>query len=296
MRIGFIGLGKMGSSMVLNLIDHKHEVVVFNRSKEKVDDIEKQGAITSYSIKEMISKLPARKVIWIMIKSGKPIDDMIKEILPFITKGDIIIDGGNSYYKDSKKRYSQLKKKGIGFLDVGTSGGMSGARNGACMMIGGEKENFDYCEQIFKDMCVEKGYGYFGTSGNGHYIKMVHNGIEYGMMGALAEGMRSIKEHDKEINLEEVSKVYSNGSIIEGKLSKWLYDSYKTQGYLDKISGEVPKGETEFEMEMLARESKMNILKESVKMRKSTRKKPVYEGKLLSAMRNQFGGHAVNKK
>jgi len=296
MKIGFIGLGRMGKSMVLNLLEKKHEIVVYNRSEDKTKEMEKEGAIATYSIKEMISKLPERKVIWLMIKSGKPVDDMIKQILPSLKKGDIIIDGGNSYYKDSKKRFEKLKKKRIGFIDVGTSGGMSGARNGACMMIGGDKNDFWYTEQLFKDMCVENGYGYFGESGNGHYVKMVHNGIEYGMMAALAEGFSAIKNHDKNINLTQVAKVYSNGSIVEGKLSNWLYDSFKTKDYLDTISGEVPKGETEGEMESLVKESKMKILESSIKMRKSSRKKPTYEGKLIAAMRNQFGGHAVKKK
>ena len=296
MKIGFIGLGRMGENMVLNLIEHKHDVVVYNRSPEKTREIAKKGATPSYSINEMISKLPDRKIIWIMIKSGKPVDEMISQVLPFLTKGDIIIDGGNSYYKDSKKRYAQLKKKGLGFLDVGTSGGTSGARNGACMMIGGDKKDFGYCEKIFKDMCVDKGYGYFGSSGNGHYVKMVHNGIEYGMMAALAEGLTAIQKQDSKIDMKEVAKVYSHGSIVAGSLSSWLYDSYMVKGYLEEISGVVPKGETEEEMQKLIKEKNMKILAQAINMRKNTRKKASYEGKLISAMRNQFGGHAFNKK
>ncbi len=296
MKIGFIGLGRMGENMVLNLIDNKHEVVVYNRSPDKTREIAKKGVTPSYSIKEMMSKLPDKKIVWIMIKSGRPVDEMISQVLPFLTKGDIIIDGGNSYYKDSKKRYALLKKRGIGFLDVGTSGGIVGARNGACMMIGGDKKDFEQCEKLFKDMCVDKGYGYFGSSGNGHYVKMVHNGIEYGMMAALAEGFSAIKKHDSTIDMKEVAKAYSHGSIISGSLSSWLYDSYMTKGYLDKISGVVPKGETEEEMQKLIKEKNMKILSESLKMRKGTRKKDSYEGKLIAAMRNQFGGHVVNKK
>jgi 6-phosphogluconate dehydrogenase len=293
MKIGFIGLGRMGSAMVLNLLEHGHEVVVYNRDIKKARELEKSGAIVSESIENLVEHLPERKVVWIMVTSSA-VDSLLKEVITKLKDKDIIIDGGNSFYKDSQKRFKMLRKKGIGFLDVGTSGGIEGARHGACMMISGNKFDFMYCESLFASMCVENGYSYFGKSGNGHYVKMVHNGIEYGMMSALAEGLSAIKRHDNKIKMEEVAKVYAHGSIIEGKLAKWLYEGLEDQE-LKKIKGKVPEGETENEMNELVKESNMKILEESIKMRKNSRSKDSYEGKLISLMRNKFGGHKVNK-
>ncbi|MFC1769352.1 NAD(P)-binding domain-containing protein [Nanoarchaeota archaeon] len=173
MKIGFIGLGRMGKNMVLNLLDKGNKVVVHNRSPEPVRELSRRGAIASYSISELISKLPTRKVVWIMIKSGKPVDDMIKKVLPFLKRGDLIIDGGNSWFKDSIRRYEYLKGKGINFLDCGTSGGMGGARHGACMMVGGDKRVFSKVEGLFRDMCVKEGYGLMGGPGAGHLISLI---------------------------------------------------------------------------------------------------------------------------
>ncbi len=298
MKIGFIGLGRMGYNMVLNLLDHKNKVVVYNRSPEKTKKIVKKGAIGAFSVNELIEKLPSPKIIWLMVVAGKPVDDMIKKLLPHLKKGDIIIDGGNSYYKDSIRRYNMLRKKGIKFLDTGTSGGMEGARQGACMMIGGDKTVFKKVEKLFRDMCVKEGYGYMGKTGAGHFVKAVHNGIEYGMMGAIAEGMANIKSQSKKFgtDLNEAIKVYAHGSIIESRLVSWLEKSYYTKGYLDTMAEIVPKGETEEEMKKIKKLHPMPVLNEAIKMRVGTRKKPKYEGKLLAAMRNQFGGHKVVKK
>jgi len=298
MKIGFIGLGRMGYNMVLNLLDKKNKVVVYNRSPEKIDKISKKEAIPSYSIKELVSKLPKQKIIWLMVNAGKPVDDIIKRLVPHLKRGDIIIDGGNSFFKDSIKRCNSLKKKGIHYLDCGTSGGMEGARRGACMMIGGNKKIFKKVEKLFKDMCVKEGYGYMGKSGAGHYVKAVHNGIEYGMMGAIAEGMGAIKSQNKKFgtDLKDAIRVYAHGSIIESRLVSWLEKSYMEKGYLNAISNVVPKGETEEEMKKIKKMHPMLVLDQAIKQRANTRKKPIYEGKLIAAMRNQFGGHKVIKK
>ena len=294
MRIGFVGLGRMGMNMVLNLLDKRHIVVAYNRRADKVKECVKNGAIGAYSLKEMTSKLGKNRVIWVMVPSNA-VDSILEELVPFLDRGDIIIDGGNSYFNDSIKRYKMLRKKGIEFLDCGTSGGIYGARHGACMMIGGDKKTFKKVEVLFKNMCVKNGYGYIGGSGSGHFVKMVHNGIEYGMMSAIGEGMQAVKESKFNVDMKEVAKVYSHGSIIESRLMSWLEDSYKKKGYLDKIKGSVPKGETEKEMESLEKMADMPVLRAARKMRVKTRKKPEYRGKLISAMRNQFGGHKVNK-
>jgi 6-phosphogluconate dehydrogenase len=298
MKIGFIGLGRMGSNMVYNLLEKNHEVVVYNRSVDPIKEIEKKGAIGAYSVKELIENLPNPRIIWIMVVAGSPVDELIQEIIKYTEKGDIIIDGGNSFYKESIRRYKELKEKGISFLDCGTSGGMGGARSGACMMIGGEKETFRKIEILFRDMCVKDGYGYMGRPGAGHFIKMVHNGIEYGMMGAIAEGMQAIDKHKEEFGFDqkEVVKVYSNGSIIESRLVTWLYEAMKDEKYFNDIAGVVPRGETENEMKELSKMSPMPILEESIKMRNETRKTPTYAGKVVSTLRNKFGGHKVEKR
>ncbi|MGM5483458.1 MAG: phosphogluconate dehydrogenase (NAD(+)-dependent, decarboxylating) [Nanobdellota archaeon] len=295
MKIGFIGLGKMGKNMVYNLLDNGHEVVANNRSNKPIDEVSGKGAIPAYTISEMIQELPSKKVIWVMVPASV-VGDIIEKILPYLKKGDTVIDGGNSWYKDSIKRYEYLKKKGINFLDVGTSGGISGARHGACMMIGGNKDVFNSLEKLFKDMTVNNGYGYMGKTGSGHFVKMVHNGIEYGMMGAIVEGMNAIKEQkgNFDTDLNEVAKVYSNGSIIQSRLVGWLKESLQSEEF-NKISGEVPKGATEDEMEALEKISEMKVLQKSREMRVNTRKNPDFKGKLLSAIRNQFGGHSVIK-
>ncbi|MBT5271725.1 decarboxylating 6-phosphogluconate dehydrogenase [Candidatus Woesearchaeota archaeon] len=310
MKIGFIGLGRMGSNMVLNLIEKKNKIVAYNRTFGPVKQMKRKGAIPAYSLEELVKKLPSSKttpkVIWIMIKAGKPVDMVIAKLIPLLNKGDIIIDGGNSFYKDSIRRNRLLKKKGIHFLDCGTSGGMEGARNGACMMVGGNKKVFNKIESLFRDMCTKDGYGYMGNAGAGHLVKMVHNGIEYGMMSALAEGFLAIEKHKPKFNtdLKEVSKVYANGSIIAGKLSSWLWKSFKTKGYLDKISCTVPKGETEDEMKELEGLADMPVLHQARLMRvksrtvktKTGKTRKNICGKLIAAMRNQFGGHKVIKK
>ena len=299
MEFGFIGLGRMGYNMVLNSIESGNKIIVHNRSPEKIKKISKKNCVSgAYSIEELILKLPKQKIVWLMINAGKPVDNMIAKLIPHLKKGDIIIDGGNSFFEDSKIRYKKLQKLGIEYLDVGTSGGIEGARHGACMMIGGKHTVFKKVEKLFKDMCVSNGYGYMGKSGAGHYVKAVHNGIEYGMMSAIAEGMSAIKSQKKKFgtDLSKAIEVYAHGSIISSSLVSWLEKSYKTKGYLDAISNTVPKGETEEEMKKIGEIYPMPILKESIKMRCSSRTKAKYEGKLIAAMRNQFGGHAVLKK
>lgn len=297
LKIGFIGLGRMGSNMVLNLLEHDNEVVVYNRTPEKMAEVVKYGAIPTSSVSELISFLPKKKVVWLMVTAAA-LDQVIDEVVPFLKKGDIVVDGGNCYYKDTQARYEKLKKLGISFMDCGTSGGMGGARHGACLMIGGDKESFDYLKNVYEDLALPGGFAYLGGSGSGHYVKMVHNGIEYGMMSAIAEGFETIKNSSLNVDLKEVVKVYSHGSIVESKLVKWLEEAYNEKGYLDGISGEVPKGETEEEMKKLLAEAngKMPSLDNAIKVREQTRTEPTYTGKLISAMRNKFGGHAVNKE
>jgi 6-phosphogluconate dehydrogenase len=295
--VGFIGLGRMGKNMVYNLLDHKWKVVAYNRHAQPVKDVARKGAQASSSVQDLVSKLQKPRVVWIMIKAGKPVDGVIHELTKHLSRGDVIVDGGNSWFKDSQRRHQKLKKKGIHYLDCGTSGGMEGARKGACMMVGGEKKAFKHAENLFKDMCTKDGYGYMGESGAGHFVKMVHNGIEYGMMGAINEGFLAIEKQQKKFktDMKEVCKVYAHGSIIESRLMSWLWDSFQEHNYLKNISCEVPKGETENEMKKLEKLASMKVLHEARMMRARSRKHKVCS-KLIAAMRNRFGGHKVNKK
>ncbi|MAF36552.1 6-phosphogluconate dehydrogenase (decarboxylating) [archaeon] len=295
MKIGFIGLGRMGGNMVLRLLETGHTVVANNRSPEPTKAVMRKGAIGSNSIDELITKLPKKKIIWLMVPAGDVVDSLIKQIIPLLKRGDIIIDGGNSYYKDSIRHAKALKKKGIKFLDCGTSGGIEGARHGACMMVGGEKKVFTQVEKLFKDLCVKDGYGYMGASGAGHFVKMVHNGIEYGMMSAIAEGMNAIDKQNFKTDLKIVAKVYANGSIIEGRLMKWLLKGMD-RPYYNKIPGTVPQGETEKEMELLEKLVPMPVLKQARLTRVKTRKNPSLIGRIIAVMRNEFGGHAFKKE
>lgn len=297
-KIGFIGLGRMGFNMVENLLDKKYEVIVYNRSPEPTKKISKKGAIPSYNIEEFLSKLPKKqKIIWLMITAGKPIDKTIKSLLPYLSKGDTIIDGGNSFYETSIKRHKELKKKGINFIDCGVSGGVEGARKGLCLMIGSEKSVFGKTNNLFRDMSVKNGYAHVGLPGAGHFVKGIHNGIEYGMMASLNEGFETIKSQSKKFktDLKEVAKVYNNGSIIQGKLTSWLYDSFSKPNYLDEISCQVPEGETEKEMKALDKKFRMPMLHTAHLERLHSRKGSVC-GQIISALRNEFGGHKFGKK
>ncbi len=283
--------------MVFNLLDKKYPVVVYNRTQEKMAEPVAAGATPSSSISELVKLLSEKKVVWLMVNAGEALDAVLAELTPLLKEGDIVVDGGNSYYKDSQKRYADLKKLGISYMDCGTSGGMGGARHGACLMIGGDRESFDYIKNVFTDLAGgPEAFAYLGGSGSGHYVKMVHNGIEYGMMSALAEGFETIKNSDLNIDLKEVAKVYSHGSIVESKLMSWLSEAYNEEGYLDAISGNVPKGETEEEMKKLDEAAVMPSLTNALKVREESRAKPSYTGKLISAMRNKFGGHKVNRE
>ncbi len=285
--------------MVLSLLEHNHSIVVYDKISEPARELAEKGATPAYTLEELTKKLTPPRVCWLMIPS-KHVDSSLAELTPYLKRGDIVIDGGNSYFEDSIRRYAELKKKGLHFLDCGTSGGMEGARHGACMMIGGDKEIFKKVEVLFRDMSVKEGYGYMGKSGAGHFVKMVHNGIEYGMMAAIAEGVQAIKDSPLGIEPETATRVYAHGSIIQSRLVDWLQQAYQ-EGLVEQVKGEVPKGETEEEMEKLEGlmvglgSAKMDILRTARLMRVATRAKPSYAGKLLAAMRNKFGGHAVKK-
>lgn len=299
MKLGFIGLGKMGFNMVLNLKDHKVDIVAYSRSPESVKKIKKYRVKVAFSIEELIDKLPKQKIIWVMVPAGKPVDAVIRELLQYLKKNDIIIDGGNSFYKDSVRRYNYLKKKKINFVDIGTSGGLSGARHGACLTIGGDKKIFKKIELICKIVSAQDGYAYVGPAGSGHFVKMVHNGIEYALLQAYGEGFELLhKGPYKNIDFEKIAKVWKNGSIISSYLIELAEIAFKKDPKLRKIEGVIGGGETGEWAVKTAKEFGVDVgtIKSALNERKKSKKHPRFAGKVVAALRNEFGGHEVVKK
>lgn len=285
-QIGYIGLGKMGQNMVLRLQEKGWQVFSF--------DVNGKG--NTKSLEELVNSLATSRLVWLMVPSGKPVDDVLQEIMPLLNRGDIVIDGGNSFYEDSIKRAKKLSSKGIHFLDVGVSGGPEGARSGACLMVGGEKSIYETLEPLFEDLAKGNGYGYMGESGAGHFVKMIHNGIEYGMMQAIAEGFAVMKKSPFKLNLQEIAKLYNHGSVVESRLMEWLTKAFEEFGDdLKDVSGSVGHtGEGEWTVKTAKKFSvETPIIKNSLKFRMDSAKKPSYTGKILTALRNQFGGHSI---
>ena len=314
MKLGYIGLGKMGFNMVERLLEKDYQVIATNRSHESIDKISDKGAIPAYSISELVEKISENstdpKTIWLMVP-WRAVGDVLSELTPLLKKGDTIIDGGNSPYVETVRRSKELKEKEINFMDVGVSGGPNGARNGACLMIGGGREDFEKYQELFSDLSIknsngESGYGYMGLHGAGHFVKMVHNGIEYGMMQAIGEGFEVMKKSNQDIenggfdlDLKEITRVYNTGSVIESRLVGWLQNAYKNNGIeLNNISGEVShSGEGQWTVEAANRlDVPADIIKESLDFRIKSQGNPSYTGKVVSALRNEFGGHDVGDK
>jgi 6-phosphogluconate dehydrogenase len=298
MKLGYIGLGKMGYNMAELLLDKKYQLVVYNRRPEPSQKIAKRGAQPADSLRELVMSLPVPRLVWIMVPH-QAVDDVLKELLQVLARGDTVIDGGNSPYKETMRRARELEAKGIDFLDAGTSGGPAGARTGACIMIGGRRDVYQKFEKLFKDLSAEKGYGYMGASGAGHFVKMVHNGIEYGMMQALAEGFAIMKESPFKLDLTMIADLYNHRSVIESRLVGWLKNAYEQYGKdLEGISGSAAEsGEGMWTVEA-AKDSgiPVPIIKGALDFRLESQTKPSYTGKIVSALRNQFGGHEAKEK
>ena len=300
-QIGLIGLGKMGGNLALNMKDHGWDVTVYNRTASKTDEFVKSGFKGAYSLKELVVKLEGPRVIWLMLTAGEPTQNTIfgeEGLINYLQEGDIIIEGGNSFFKNDFDNATKLKEKGIKYIDAGVSGGPNGARNGACIMIGGERTVFDYVEELFKNISVKDGYKFFEGYGAGHYVKMVHNGIEYGMMQAIAEGFNLMKNSDYKLNLTDVADIYNHGSVIESRLVKWLQEGYVKYGEnLDSVAGTVGSNGEGLWTVNSAKEQGLDVrvLDASVKFREESQSNPSYLGQILSTIRNMFGGHSIEK-
>lgn len=294
MEIGLIGLGKMGLNLALNLADHGHQVVGYDNFATVEEDSFKRVS----SIEEMVSSLKAPRTIWLMVPAGEITETVIGELQPLLEKGDTLIDGGNSNYKDTLRRAAMLQEHGIYFFDCGTSGGTEGARHGICSMIGGDEQKFKDIEQVFKDISVENGYLYTGKAGSGHFLKMIHNGIEYGMMQAIAEGFDILSKSQFDYNYEEVAGVWDNGSIISSYLMGLTQNAFSKDANLDGIRGVMnSSGEGQWTVETaLDLQVAAPVITMSLMMRHRSQEDDTFTGKVVAALRNEFGGHAVVKK
>ncbi|MCQ2009056.1 MAG: phosphogluconate dehydrogenase (NAD(+)-dependent, decarboxylating) [Sporolactobacillus sp.] len=299
MQIGLIGLGKMGYNLAMNMSEHGFEVKAFDLSKEAVTKAQESKGIDGFtSLDALVDALEKPRVFWMMVPAGVPTEQTLLSLLPQLDKGDIILDGGNSRYTDSVRRYELCKEKGVSFMDVGTSGGMSGARHGACVMVGGDKQTFSYLEPLFKSLSVEDGYLYTGKAGSGHFLKMVHNGVEYGMMQSLAEGFEVLQKSDFDYDNQAVAKVWNHGSVIRSWLVELLEDAFSKDGNLEKLSGVMASsGEGKWTLETaLDMQVPTPVIALSLLMRYRSLESDTFSGKVVAALRNEFGGHAVVKK
>jgi 6-phosphogluconate dehydrogenase len=300
MKIGYLGLGKMGKNMVLRLLEQGIEVVAWNRSPEPLNEVVKSGAFRAEAITDVAEKLDSTRIIWLMLPQGKTTDLILSQLLPSLTKGDLVIDGANAFYKDSIKRAKKLAKKGIRFMDIGVSGGPSGARKGACLMVGGDKKDFKRVLPLIIAASAPKAYGHFGSVGAGHFAKMVHNGIEYGMMQAIGEGAAVLKGSQFKLDLAEVFRVYNLDSVIESRLVGWAQEALAEDSDLKHISSTINQtGEGEWTVKE-AEKLKVSapVIKASFQTRVSSSKdKPNslngFRNKLISALRGKFGHHKV---
>jgi 6-phosphogluconate dehydrogenase len=298
MRLAMIGLGRMGGNMTERLMKGGHEVVAFDRTKDVVEKYVKQGAKPAYAVTDVTGQLKGPRIIWIMVPAGKPVDDTIAQLLPGMSKGDVIIDGGNSNFHDSMRRAAELQGRGIHFVDSGTSGGIWGLANGYCLMIGASAEAFKLCEPIFKTLAPPDGYAHMGPPGSGHYVKMIHNGIEYGALQAYAEGYEILHaSKDFKLDLHKIAAVWNRGSVVRSWLNELAEMAFEKDADLKDLRGYVEdSGEGRWTVqEAIDLDVPAPVITLSLLARLRSRQQDSFSAKVIAALRNEFGGHAVKK-
>ena len=319
MQLGMIGLGRMGGNMVRRLMRDGHQLVVFDRDAEAVQKCVDEGATGASSLNELVAKLDIPRAAWVMVPAGQPTDDTVNQLADLMDAGDIVIDGGNSYFKDDVRRATSLKSQGLHYVDVGTSGGVWGLERGYCMMIGGQTEIVNHLDPLFRTLApgpdegvtpttkAQAGYMHAGPSGAGHFVKMIHNGIEYGMMQAYAEGFEIFKEaasdkvseeHRYHLDLHDIAEVWRHGSVVSSWLLDLLEIALRDDQELSDYTGHVSdSGEGRWTVQTAIEEDvPANVLTTSLYTRFRSRQDNAYAEKILSALRHQFGGHSERPK
>jgi len=297
MEIGFIGLGRMGQAMAIFLADKGHRVVAYDVSPAAIASVVERGLEGAENMKRLVEALKPPRIIWVMVPAGKAVDEVIfNGLMPYLAAGDLLVDGGNSNYKDTIRRAAKLVENGIGFMDVGTSGGIKGVRKGLSLMAGGSKQDFRRLEPILKDLAAENGYGLMGDIGAGHFVKMVHNGIEYALLQSYAEGFELLKEGPFEIDLGIAARVWNNGSIVRSWLLELAQEILESDG-LNEVADKVGGGQTgRWAAEAaLEHEVPFTMLGAALSERYRSRRES-FAARMVAALRRGFGGHPVKKK
>lgn len=297
-EVGIVGLGKMGKNICLQMLKKGYLVTAYNRSTEPLKEVAAKGAKSAKSLQGLVSSLNKPRTIWVMLTSGEVNSTMIEELSKLCEKGDTIIDGSNSFYKNSLMLYEKLKKKGINYMDAGCSGGPSGALNGLCIMVGGDKDTFAKQERLFSDLSIKNGSLYTGRAGSGHFTKMVHNAIEYGMMQSIGEGLELMENGPYgDTDIAKVCNLWNNGSVIRGYLIEIAGRAVSKDPHLSQIAPYVEdKGEGRYAVSTaIEYDVPFNVITTSLYARFESRSKNKFQKKVLSALRHEFGGHEVKK-
>ncbi len=292
-----IGLGRMGGNMVERLIRGGHEVVAYTRDQAKVAAAVEKGAIGAASLEDLVGKLEAPRAVWVMVPAGKATEDMIAQLRPLLAPGDILIDGGNTRFTDDVRRADELKPSGIHYMDAGTSGGVWGLQVGYCLMVGGSAEDFSLLEPVFRTLAPPDGYMHCGPVGAGHFVKMVHNGIEYGIMQAYAEGFELMEASEYDLDLARIANLWNQGSVVRSWLLELTALALEADPGLKSLAPYVDdSGEGRWTVEESIRLSvPAPVIALSLQMRFRSRQENSFSSRMLAAMRQQFGGHAVKK-
>jgi len=295
MELGLIGLGRMGGNMALRLLQDGHRIVAYDRNPAVAERLQEEGGVPARSLEELISQMTAPRHVWMMVPSGDPVTQTIASLQPLLQRDDTIIDGGNSHYHDSISRAAYLEEQGLHFIDVGTSGGIWGLKNGYCLMIGGEEQVFRRLEPVFKSLAPADGYAYMGPSGSGHYVKMIHNGIEYGLLQAYAEGFELLEASRYDLDLGGIARLWNQGSVVRSWLLELAERALAEDPDLAAISGYVEdSGEGRWTVqEAIDRDVPATVLTYALFARFRSRQEQSFGAKLIAALRNQFGGHLV---
>ncbi len=297
MELGMIGLGRMGANMSERLVRGGHRVISYDRSPEAIQLVVDKGAVGAHSLADFVKQLTPPRAIWLMVPSGDPVDQTIDQLLPLLNEGDILIDGGNSNYKDSIRRAGKLSAQRLHFIDAGTSGGVWGLENGYCMMVGGDKEIVERLAPIFTTLAPPDGYLHVGPNGAGHFVKMIHNGIEYGMLQAYGEGFELLKASRFDLDLGKISHLWNQGSVVRSWLLELAENAFEKDPKLSSIRGYVDdSGEGRWTVEeAIERSVPAPVLMLSLFARFASRQEDSFSAKVIAALRNEFGGHAVKK-